>query len=140
MVFYTGTRCTKTRLQAEQDQKHCKKKNTIGILKGVVQGEENERSRLARELYDGIGGILSAAMMRFMTIRHDNATITKIPAYTEGMQTTGRGSRRNTQDRPQPDARCTDENKRCRKAVRAYCNSVQEGSDLADRLSMLWHI
>jgi signal transduction histidine kinase len=74
----------KQRLQAEQIRS-LQHENTIGILKGVVQGEESERSRIARELHDGIGGMLSAAMMRFMTIRHSNEAITQMPAYNEAM-------------------------------------------------------
>lgn len=57
----------------------------ISVLKAAVQGADKERSRIAAELHDGIGGMLSAAMMRFMAIHHDNKEITNIPAYQEAM-------------------------------------------------------
>lgn len=37
------------------------KENEIGLLKGIMKGEEKERTRLARELHDGIGGMLTTA-------------------------------------------------------------------------------
>lgn len=73
------------RLQAEQI-KSLQQENTISILKGVVQGEEKERSRLARELHDGIGGMLSAIIMRLSSLRHDKTDINSVPAYSEAMQ------------------------------------------------------
>ena len=81
--IYRNTR-HKESLQAEQI-KSLQQQNKIGTLRAVVQGEENERGRIARELHDGIGGMLAAAMMRFRTIRHDNEEITKTTAYNEAM-------------------------------------------------------
>lgn len=59
--------------------------NKISVLKAAVQGADDERSRIAADLHDGIGGMLSAAMMRFMAIHHQNKEITNVPAYHEAM-------------------------------------------------------
>ncbi len=83
LVIYRNAR-HRQRLQAEQI-KTLQKESTIGNLKSMVQGEENERARIARELHDGIGGTLSAAMMRLMAIRHDKEDVTNVPAYNEAL-------------------------------------------------------
>lgn len=59
--------------------------NKIEVLRAAVQGADRERSRIAADLHDGIGGMLSAAMMRFMTIHHENKDITNVVAYNEAM-------------------------------------------------------
>lgn len=40
-----------------------KREQDISLLKALMTGEEKERNRLARELHDGLGGILAAAQM-----------------------------------------------------------------------------
>lgn len=40
-----------------------RRRNELEVLNALVEGEEKERSRLARELHDGVGGILSASRM-----------------------------------------------------------------------------
>lgn len=41
----------------------------IEILKATAEGEERERNRIAGNLHDGIGSIISAAKMNFSTLR-----------------------------------------------------------------------
>ncbi|NJN35600.1 MAG: hypothetical protein HC817_16400, partial [Saprospiraceae bacterium] len=41
------------------------KEKEIAALKALAEGEEQERSRLARALHDGLGGLLSAAKLNF---------------------------------------------------------------------------
>ena len=48
------------------------KQNEVEVLNAVIDGEEKERSRLARELHDGVGGILSASKMHLSLIEEDN--------------------------------------------------------------------
>lgn len=40
----------------------------IGLLKATADGEERERSRIASNLHDGIGSLISAAKMNFSTL------------------------------------------------------------------------
>jgi signal transduction histidine kinase len=66
-----------------QQVKSLEQENKIEVLKAIMSGEENERKRLARELHDGIGGMVSSAMMQYTSLHHDNERITEIPAYND---------------------------------------------------------
>jgi signal transduction histidine kinase len=48
----------------------------IRELKAVMAGEEKERTRLARELHDGIGGMVAAIKMNFSSLRKRYAPVT----------------------------------------------------------------
>jgi signal transduction histidine kinase len=61
------------------------KENKIEILKAELAGGDSERSRIARDLHDGIGGMLSAAMMRFSSMHYENPEITRTTAYNDAM-------------------------------------------------------
>jgi signal transduction histidine kinase len=98
--------------------------NKIGILRAAVQGEDNERSRLARELHDGIGGMLSAAMMRIRAIPHENQEIKQIPAYREalGILTEMGDEIRKTAHNLMPEVLLK---QNLPEAIQAYCNNLQ---------------
>jgi len=53
----------------------------IDRLKAMAAGEEKERSRLARELHDGVGGLLSAAVMNLDSIGDRHALLPEDPAF-----------------------------------------------------------
>jgi signal transduction histidine kinase len=42
------------------------------VLEAMMSGEEKERARLAKELHDGIGGILSATKMHLSILNNEN--------------------------------------------------------------------
>lgn len=46
-----------------------KREQDISLLKALMTGEEKERNRLARELHDGLGGILAAAQMHMSSYK-----------------------------------------------------------------------
>lgn len=47
------------------------KEKEVHILKAVMDGEEKERSRMAKELHDGVGGLLSATKMHLSVLQND---------------------------------------------------------------------
>ncbi len=116
----------KQRLQAAKIES-LQQENTIGILKGVMQGEEKERGRIARELHDGIGGILSAAMMRFASATQENETIMQTASFRDGMSLLdGMGDEiRKTAHNLMPEVLLKQP---LPDAIRTYCNFVQQGN------------
>ncbi len=50
----------------------------IRRLKAMMKGEENERTRLARELHDGIGGMLAAIKINLSSIRKEYRQLSEI--------------------------------------------------------------
>jgi signal transduction histidine kinase len=112
-------------LQTTNKQRSLEKENKISILKAAVAGGDSERTRIARELHDGIGGMLSAAMMRFSSMHHENSEITQTAAYSDAM-----GILREMGD----EIRKTAHNlmpevlmkQSLAEAVHLYCNNVQE--------------
>lgn len=57
----------------------------IRELKAVMAGEEKERTRLARELHDGIGGMVAAIKMNFSSLRRQYAPVW---THTDGPEKT----------------------------------------------------
>lgn len=112
----------------EEEVKTLQKEKTIGTLKGMVDGADNERSRIARELHDGIGGMLSAAMMRIRSIRHEDTAIAKTPGYIEGMEMLDRigDEIRKTAHNLMPGVLLK---QTLPEALETYCNMVQSGGD-----------
>ncbi|MBW7914249.1 MAG: sensor histidine kinase [Taibaiella sp.] len=56
------------RRAAKQKEIAQKQEQDIALLNALVSGEEKERTRIARELHDGLGGILAAAQMHLSTL------------------------------------------------------------------------
>lgn len=83
-VLYRNAR-NKQRLQEEQI-KSLRQERTIDMLNARVEGEEKERGRIARELHDGIGGMLSAAMMRLSTVPRHIPETADTTTYTDAMR------------------------------------------------------
>ena len=58
------------RKRALEKLKLLEKEKEIKVLEAMIQGEEKERSRLAKELHDGVGGILSASKMHLSIFKN----------------------------------------------------------------------
>ncbi len=57
-----------------------KEKETQG-LKSVIEGEEKERKRIARELHDGLGAVLATVKMQISSIQYKLPEAESLPAY-----------------------------------------------------------
>lgn len=61
----------KQRLQ-ERRMKQMEQEQQVMSLQSMVNGQEAERTRIARDLHDGLGGIFSTVKMYFSTLEHEN--------------------------------------------------------------------
>ncbi|MGS4346843.1 histidine kinase [Myroides odoratus] len=61
-------------LALEKEKQHAK----IATLTALLDGQEQERSRLARDLHDGLGGLLSGTKIQLSTLHHKIADTHKI--------------------------------------------------------------
>lgn len=60
-------------------------KNEIATLKGLVQGEQKERQRIATDLHDSLGGLVGAALIQFETAKILNPTIELSTPFKTGI-------------------------------------------------------
>ena len=101
----------------------------IQLLQAVMQGEEKERSRIAKDLHDGVAGMLAAVKMHFKSIAMHVGGVLKTEGYQQGIQLLDEASQevRKTSHNLMPEVLLQhglDE------AVRRYCNNVTNSSKL----------
>jgi len=58
------------KLQQEQI-KFLERQQQIVSLQSMINGQETERTRIAKDLHDGLGGLFSTVKMYFSTLQHD---------------------------------------------------------------------
>ncbi|WP_442587552.1 tetratricopeptide repeat-containing sensor histidine kinase [Pedobacter sp. AW31-3R] len=63
--FYRNTRklVAQKELNHQQEIKYVQQQHQISITQAMLQGQEEERSRVARDLHDGLGGMLAVVKM-----------------------------------------------------------------------------
>jgi signal transduction histidine kinase len=67
-VFYRH-KARKDKIIAEQKIKQLEEEKKLLAAKFLVEGQEEERKRIAKELHDGLGVLLSTTKMQFTTIK-----------------------------------------------------------------------
>lgn len=75
-LFYKNSR--QKQLLAEREQtlqreqiKFLERQQQIVSLQSMINGQETERTRIAKDLHDGLGGLFSTVKMYFSTLQHD---------------------------------------------------------------------
>jgi signal transduction histidine kinase len=74
----------KQKLQQERID-NLQQKMEIERLNATINGEEKERARIARDLHDGIGALLTGAKMNFELVKK-NSQYTHNPDFMEGLK------------------------------------------------------
>lgn len=72
------------RLQAQRIR-NLEVEKEIQMLGAAMNAEERERSRIARDLHDGIGGLLSATKMRFSIFRNEFPELRRSDEYNKAL-------------------------------------------------------
>ena len=67
-IFYYYFR----RQQLLNEFKHLEEEKKVLAAMSLIEGQENERKRVAKELHDGLGVLLSAAKIQVSAIKHEN--------------------------------------------------------------------
>ncbi len=71
----------KNKLLQKQKITVMEKEKEADVLKAVLKGEETERSRVARELHDGLGAVLATVKMQINGIQNTYPEVTELSAY-----------------------------------------------------------
>ncbi len=75
-VIFIGYRSFRNRKKLQEKQlRILRQDQEIGQLKAMMNGEEKERRRIARELHDGIGGMLTTVRLYLDTMKIDNPSL-----------------------------------------------------------------
>ncbi|HYO21865.1 MAG TPA: sensor histidine kinase [Flavisolibacter sp.] len=106
-----------------------KQEKEIQLLQAVMQGEEKERSRIAKDLHDGVAGMLAAVKMHFNSIALHVGGVLQTEGYQQGLKLLDEASQevRKTSHNLMPEVLLQhglDE------AIRRYCNNVTNSSKL----------
>lgn len=62
------------------------KEKEIQLLQALMQGEEKERSRIAKDLHDGVAGMLAAVKMHFNSIAFQNGVVLQSDGFKQGIK------------------------------------------------------
>ncbi|MGF6926033.1 signal transduction histidine kinase [Chitinophaga sp. W2I13] len=72
------------RLQKQQLQT-LEVEKTVQVLEAMMQGEEKERTRLSKDLHDGVGGLLSAVKMHFWALKYERTFLQQDKGFNHAL-------------------------------------------------------
>ncbi len=90
LIFYRH-KARKDRIISEQKIQQLEEEKKLLAARSIVDGQEDERKRIAKELHDGLGVLLSTAKMQFTSIK-DKSPENK-PLIDKATKLLGTGSR-----------------------------------------------
>jgi signal transduction histidine kinase len=87
-LFYRNSRQKNLIAQKEnsfqQEQiKFLERQQQVVSLQSMVNGQETERTRIAKDLHDGLGGLFSTIKMLFSTLQHEKSGLRSDPLFAK---------------------------------------------------------
>jgi two-component system, NarL family, sensor kinase len=68
----------------QQEQiKFLERQQQVVSLQSMVNGQETERTRIAKDLHDGLGGLFSTVKMHFSTLHHEQKQLQTDPLFSK---------------------------------------------------------
>ena len=109
--------------------KNLEQQQEISRLQAMMQGEEKERGRIAKDLHDGVAGMLAAAKMHLATVGQQHEELVTCESYKQGLHLLSEASYevRKTSHNLMPEVLSTNG---LDIALRRYCSSISNGSAL----------
>lgn len=91
LVLYRNTK--QKQIIAEKDKKiqqeeirFLERQQQVVSLQSMINGQETERTRIAKDLHDGLGGLFSTIKMHFSTLQHEESSLKTNPLFTKSYE------------------------------------------------------
>jgi signal transduction histidine kinase len=90
---YFYSRNNRKRREAERAEKEkqeqilfLERQQQVVSLQSMINGQETERTRIAKDLHDGLGGLFSTIKMHFSTLQHEVQELRNYPLFTRSYE------------------------------------------------------
>ncbi|WP_343308248.1 sensor histidine kinase [Chitinophaga niabensis] len=100
-----------------------RQENKLGLMEAAIQGEERERARIAKDLHDGLAGMLAAVKMHFESLQYDHPALKDSADFEQVnlLLNNASGEVRKTAHNLMPEMLAESG---LYEALRKYCNSI----------------
>lgn len=73
----------------EQQQQHIlflQQQQQVVSMQSMINGQETERTRIAKDLHDGLGGLFSTVKMHFSSLQHEQEALGQNPVFIKSYE------------------------------------------------------
>jgi two-component system NarL family sensor kinase len=74
----------KEKILQEEQIRFLERQQQVVSLQSMINGQETERTRIAKDLHDGLGGLFSTVKMYFSTLQHNNPQLGSDELFQKG--------------------------------------------------------
>lgn len=76
----------KDKVLQEEQIRFLERQQQVVSLQSMINGQETERTRIAKDLHDGLGGLFSTIKMLFSTLQHERKELQQDPLFTKSYE------------------------------------------------------